>query len=758
MRISRLKDKMVNIFRYPEYYPAWDPHNKLLFLPNTEEKWDIELSDKTTLLVRSGIYRCNFASPIRVRTFGKVEWGSFFSGINAANYNNTDITLELPEPLDQIAYVDTVIPSKHFIVGEELILQFLPAEHGYYEVQFDNKTFSPKSLLENNCLRFKEELPAGNYKITVRWVPKLEEAKVRRWTDWSSALSLTYHSLKEQQKVRKIRIDEHRLSLMSDKDMNGVVTITDPRGFPPSCPENEPIKWFRTPCYDGAGILLNEQEDYYRDPLSYYTECIQRLKEKGVVFKTWHDMLDGNYGGAKYEVLVQYDMDGGPRSMERIFSTLERMDVRANIMIHRECHDWYAYTIEDLNLEYLQKAEKAGWTIGYHNNSIGNVQRTERAGDYGEDVLNAARERFREDVLHLRKWFTIRTFTHHGGNVLNKLTPVPEDLDIVCADRLNQPLWRTIQSSFSDGGFMVRPCTLRDKVNNLKSGLHFFRNHPVKYANYLPPFDIPPLDIRDAEKTGYAVNQELSDWIRGETEKQNLWLTLRSKYRMARRLTYASTDKPISEGFRPFAEIEPLVRKFHARRTEHFLREYPWIMGDPRVFWWRMLDSFAPKEGKLLNVGALPPDKRDETTSFVGPEVQVVEMDIDPKREPHILGDITNPPRELYGQFEGVLLMGLPYIHSPGKAVEACARLTRSGGIGLFGFSADTHPLRGGLWKPYTRPVWRRDIEPLQDIGLKGYLWSFDEKGLQDLFINWRNVRIEFFSHYWFAVCQRDAA
>jgi hypothetical protein len=738
--------------------PSWDPNKHLLFLPAITEAWDIQISDgvQTALLLRPGLYQCNFDAPTHARPTGNAKWMYQIAKKRLRLRKPTPI--DLPDPPDESPYVGLINPDSHYVVGEELTLQFLPARQGYFEVRIRglNCPQDCSVLVGENHYTRKEGLAAGSYVIRVRWVPNQGTDDPRRWSQWSRPLRLTYHPTDDEDTVWKLRVHEHRLSLMAERDVNGIVTVTDPWAIPPSCPKDEPVRWFHTPCYDGSTMLLNEDPDYYRDPFAYYLDCIDHLKRRGVVFRTWHDLLDGNIGKADTEVIIQFDMDAGPMSMRRICSEFERMEINANVMVHRTCHDWYNYSIDDLDLEYLKEAERRGWSVGYHNNSIGNVQRLNRLGDYGTEVLKAATERFGRDVLHLRRLFTVRTFTHHGGIVFNKLTPPPENLDIVCVDKaFNKPLWKSIRSSFSDGGFMSRPCTLREKIETLKPGLHFFRNHPVKYANYTPPFDIPPLDVSDAVKAGSEPTEQLREWITRELTRQDTWLKLRNEYRMGRRLSYAGTDKPISSGFAPFSELRERAERFRARRREGFLRQYPWLQGDPRVFWWRMLHAYCPKEGELLNVGAMPPDRRDETGDFIAPQMRVLEMDIDPNRKPHILCDVTEAPSELDNRFAGVLLMGLPYIHSPGKAVQACARLTRPGGVGMFGFASDTHPFRGGMWKPRTRPVWRRRCEPLDNIGLKGLLWSFDRDGLEDLFRAWDEVSVEFFSHYWFVFCRK---
>ncbi|MGH7888249.1 MAG: hypothetical protein ACREPG_10305 [Candidatus Binatia bacterium] len=643
--------------------------------------------------------------------------------------------------------------------GEDIEVRFLPAreqETGCYEIEVKGPgSFGCRFEHQRvaHWLR-KGDLAPGTYRIRVRWTPT--GGRKDRWTEWSTALVLTVHEKAKAAEVERLKVAEHRLSLMLERDVHGVATITDPWMLPPGCPDGETVRWFRTPCYDGSGILVNEEADYYRDPYSYYLECIEVLRDRNARFITWHDVIEGRSGVDDIEVILQFDLDAGPRSMARIYEALAGLDVRATVMVHREAHDWYEYRIEDVCLNTLVEAEHSGWAIGYHNNALGNAQRIARIGDHGPEVTFEASKRFRMDVETLRAWFDIRTFTHHGGVVVNKRTEVPSNLALTCVDRpFNPGLWKPVHGSFSDGGFLSRPMTLRERVRSLRRGLYFFRNHPVKYANYRAPFDVPPLVPDDAVRAGADVTEELHRRIEQAIDKQALWLQLRDEYRLKRRLSYASIDKPISRRFKPFEDIAKTVETFRTRRRGSFLRQYPWVLGDPRVFWWRMLHTYSPSRGDILNVGALPLDQRNENTAFLSTGVNVFEMDVDGRRSPHILCDVGDAPEEWNSRFASVLLLGLPYFPAPSRAAAACLRLTADGGIGLFGFAADTHPLRGALWRPADRPLWRPDDEPLRDAALRSRLWSFDREGLNKLFVGWEHVAVEFFSHYWFVVAQK---
>ncbi len=653
------------------------------------------------------------------------------------------------------AYVRLLTPDHHYFEDEPITILLYPPSADEFDLRVTaaNGEEVLRERLTRNQLELKSGLPIGQYQIRSRWRSGVEQLD-REWSDWSKRRPLEVHSAQDADRVQQLRQWEHRLSLIVDRDVYGIPFMTDPLAFPPSYPVGEQTRWFRSPVYEGSPTLLNGSTGFYRDPQAYLVQCMAALVDRGVAFLTWHDLLEGNLGKRETSVILQFDMDGGRHSMNRLLDAMLEMDLRASIMIHRECHDWYEYDIQDVDLEKLKQAQDAGWCIGYHNNALGNSQRLDRLGDYGSQIMMEASRRFQEDVKRLNEMFDIRTYTNHGGNVLNRRLDPPAETDVVCVDRTNTELWHPIRSMFSDGGFAARPGPLHERVELAKPGVHFFRIHPVKYANFSEPWDFPPLVLEDAVARGIEPTPQLKAWIATEIQKQEAWLQHRETYRLGKRVSRASPDKPLSRRFAPLSQVQAIDRHYR-KRQQFFVREYPAIDGDPRVFWWRLLHAFGPKEGDVLNVGALPPARRAETTDFLSQAVRVLEMDIDADREPHILGDVTEPPAQQHSKFSGVLLFGLGCIHSPSKAVEACYKLASNGGVGLFGFPDDSHPLRGAMWRPQDRFNWCREREPLHDIGLRRNLWSFERECLSELFGPWQEVTIENFCHYWFVVCRK---
>jgi len=531
-----------------------------------------------------------------------------------------------------------------------------------------------------------------------------------------------------------------------------------PEILPPAYIVNH-SKWFPTACYEGCSMLVNMDSDYYRDPLNYFLDRIDDLLKKGVCFRTWGDLINDPSAKKDFEVIIQLDIDGGMNSLGRLLPALLERGVKGSIMTHRRARCWYDFDIENYDINLLQIAESDGWEIGYHNNTLTYLMEDslDESLIYSESTLSKASKLFKEDVEILRKFFTIRTFTNHGGNLYNNRVKPLESSNIIPVDKpLNPELWSNIRSMFSDGAFTARPTNLKSHIENLVKGRHFLRIHPFKYANYSKPFDAPCLEKNKPKNKDLAIEINVDDELVDiELNKQKRWWNQRILLRGATRLSYASQNKPISSNFSDYKKIQHHVENFRGSRGESFLKQYSWSFGDPRVFWWRMLSSFIPEKSRILNIGALPPGQKHELTSFLPKNSQLTDMDIDSERKPDLLADITKPPADLYGQFDVVLLFGLPYVSSPGVAVDNCYKFLKPNGIALFGFAADTHPFRGGRWQPLKRPTWARTKEPLSNIGLKGKLWSFNEDELPSLFQDWRQWKYEFMMHYWFAVGEK---
>ncbi|MEM6702614.1 MAG: hypothetical protein AAF690_07915 [Acidobacteriota bacterium] len=623
-------------------------------------------------------------------------------------------------------------PDAEMVVGETWRVCLYPPAASVFDLRVRQRGRGEllRRAVEDTRFDWGEELEPGQYLLDARWS---EDGDA--WSQWSLPLTVRVHRVATAE-VERLRRQSHLLSLQIERDLLGVVTATDPQGTPANG-LGEGAEWFPTHVFEGATSVFNETASYYASPLDYYLEALRSLIRRGARFVTWHDLLDEKAERLDAEdlsVLLQLDVDAGLESVARLVPPMIGLGVRASLMVHAEAAPWYEYSLAEQPLDTYRLAQSQGWTVGYHCNALGRARYELGSRADAVETLSRAQQLFGDDVRSLRaSGLDVRTTTAHGGNVLNLNVPIPAGADVVSVDRSNEALWSSIRSMFSDGGFVSRPGPFAETMEGLTPGLHFVRNHPFKYGNYRAPHDLPPASEADPECA----------------RRQSAWLEERRSERLQWRLGRGHESKPLSSGFRPFSEVRERVEALRAQRRPFFLREYPHALGDPRVFWWRLLECSVAAPARAVNVGALPPAMRVEHEAFLA-GVEVLELDLDPLREPHVLADAAEPPDELLGSFDVALLFGLPYFSDPGAALDGCRRLCRSEGLGLFGFPDDTHPMRGGLWNPETRPVWRAGSEPIEDPGLRGRLWSFDDRSLDDLFADWRDVEIENLSHYWF--------
>ncbi len=568
----------------------------------------------------------------------------------------------------------------------------------------------------------------------------------------SNILTLTLHPADlDPLQLSHFRSLDHQLSTMVDISTGGVMTLTAPLASPPACPRQpSQRKWRPTACYEGATTLVNELPAYYENPLAYYTRCLDLLLEKNTRFLTWHDILDHHpaspHDSGRPGVLIQFDVDAGPRSLQRIAPLLLARNIRATVMVHHQARHWYEYDLSPRDIAFYQHLEQHGWTVGYHNNTLTTLVGASPMPAYSPELLSRAWDLFHQETAELARHFDLRTFTHHGGNVLNLAMGAGADTGaasgLVCVDKAFSPhLWSAIATMWSDGGFQSRPLPLLEKCNTIDNRLHFIRNHPLKYGNFPSGIDIPVIEPATG---GQPTPAELA--------RQTTWFSLRHVARDGFPLSNDSPDKPISSRFGEESVALEKINLLRADRGKSFSTDYPWPLGDPRVFWWRFLDACAPRTGTALNVGALPPAQRREHEVWLSPDLKVIEVDTDPARQPDILGDIVTLAPSHDGQYDAVFLFGLPYFGDPKSAVHRTYKLLKPGGIALIGFCADTHPKRGGVWLPETRPVWRDGMICAETMTLKTKLWSFSPDSFQELLrdIPCAACELESANHYWF--------
>lgn len=561
--------------------------------------------------------------------------------------------------------------------------------------------------------------------------------------------------------VQRDRICEHKQDCAVGSNARGVLTLTNPWITPGNFHPEHGDKWFPTEVYEGATSLYNEVSRYYEDPEKYFIENIRVLKKKGFNFVTWHDVLNKPNDDLSSSVLIQFDIDAGARSFMQISKQLLCLGVRASVMVNWTANHWFSYEFKSDDIQSYQNLERAGWAVGYHNNTLTILSALDPDTAKNGWVIEEAKCAIRDHVEKLREHLNIKTVTHHGGNVENNKVPIPSELNIIPVDRyLNGELWKQVVSTFSDGSFTARPCPMSEWVTEQRAGngLVFMRCHPVKYGNYNDALDLAPLVSNGSLFPGYSeARKRLLSGEPRPLDRQTVWLNLRDKGRLGTKLYESSSSRPISANFFESERLSELIEKFRANRSANFLRQYPWPDGDPRVLWWKITSTFCPT-GQILNVGAMPPGQKDQNTAFIPGDAILTELDIDPKRHPDILADFCDPDFSVSGEYDAILLNGLPYFSDPSVAVSNALKLTRAGGKLIIGAAGASQPERGGFFRPKDRPIWREGnkIEQGVSLSLDTLLWSFDQTSICHLMKNWKGSYIaESISHYWFVVADK---
>ncbi|PLX66978.1 MAG: hypothetical protein C0603_09930 [Denitrovibrio sp.] len=603
----------------------------------------------------------------------------------------------------------------------------LPLSGCRFDIKLSKKVvgYEYDQSLSENKLTLPAGLPKGKYFVRVRF--QLDEETT--WSAWSPPLWFTIHP--DDKDISDLKRFDHHLSMILEKGIGEGVTLIDPGSYPPNSQNQIAMKWFPTHVYEGVTPLVNLEQDYYIDPLEYYFVCIRKLIDKGARFITWDDILDEDFSKGELDILLQFDVDGGPKSMKRVYEGLAHMGVSATIMLHYKGHYWYQYKLEDMGIDWLKKAEDNGWCMGYHNNSLSQIVGDSQNHDLDDETLDAAKEQFTRDVKELRKYFNIKTFTHHGGNVYNLKVEPDESLSIVGVDKNITPdLWIDIKTMFSDGGFATRPTTLAEYIDNLQVGTHFIRNHPFKYGNYISPVDAPPrIDCERKNISISDIDKELG-FSQRECEKEYAWLTQRQIIRFPRRMKYLRLEKAISNSF---------------KKTNHSYESnvrFPVPDGNPEIFWSRMLESYMPDAGKIFDYQKYHAGEPNcildrKEVSPLGIEDYTVHLFSVPKKRDQ---------KSMAGRFTGVA-GGLLSCSNPSDFIDFCYDIISVGSLGCFCFIGDTHLSYGAEW---SRDVEKWTIE--RENARAGQKWSFNPVNLGELFIKWEEIKIEIVNHYCFVI------
>ena len=182
-------------------------------------------------------------------------------------------------------------------------------------------------------------------------------------------------------------------------------------------------------------------------PLRWYEAFLQAIVKRGIVVITYADIFShsddwdhASHFQREYDhwqrrvrdpkktyLLIQHDVDNHPFVTERMLAMEMIYGIRSNVFIFKDRWSAARKIVKyPVNHEFLRRAEREGFVIGYHSNAL-------QIADFDFD---RAQERFRADVAALREHYDIRFMVPHGGigqevdgrTVHNCDLPIPPDL------------------------------------------------------------------------------------------------------------------------------------------------------------------------------------------------------------------------------------------------------------------------------------------------------------------------------------------
>jgi hypothetical protein len=288
-------------------------------------------------------------------------------------------------------------PGCQFLVGDPIDVSIYPHPDeknwvlSVYRVDHERTPELCRRHTVTNCLvRIDLEDP-GSYKLIVQPGTASPNAHGRspknsRYLEFS----VFPDDAAARRAVCRNRIAEHKMAVAFNESSAMVRTLHDPWVLPPNYVDPQHCKWYPLHVFEGLASLYNETEEYYVDPFAYFLTCIARLSKRGFRFVTWHELLDAQVSDRSRAILLQFDLDAGARSMVRLAQELLAAGVTANLMIHRRARHWYVYDLEELDIEYFQSLEHAGWCFGYHHNALSNLIGFAYAGAPASEMVSRA--------------------------------------------------------------------------------------------------------------------------------------------------------------------------------------------------------------------------------------------------------------------------------------------------------------------------------------------------------------------------------
>ena len=187
---------------------------------------------------------------------------------------------------------------------------------------------------------------------------------------------------------------------------------------------------------------------YYVDRLNYLRGLIENLKPY-VSFITFHQYKNEEFDPASANFILDHHIDYYPLELNRLLLLEKELGVISSSYLYAEYDNRESelqttnWTIDDLDIEFLQGFERQGFEFGYHVNALTLAKlrsgMAHNAKIENLDVVSTSKEIFNSNIRTLRKHFSITTAIPHGAGGGNakinydygsyNLTPVYNSLE-----------------------------------------------------------------------------------------------------------------------------------------------------------------------------------------------------------------------------------------------------------------------------------------------------------------------------------------
>lgn len=277
--------------------------------------------------------------------------------------------------------------------------------------------------------------------------------------------------------------------------------------------------------------------EYYPDSWSYFKDFIDILKRRGAAFITMSEAFQGTYDDRQINVILDHHIDFYPAETEAMCRWELENGVVSSVYLFNYSPYWdrgqpQPWTLEDLDIPFYQKLERAGFEIGYHSNAVGqarllsNSEQPYYTREIPESILAKAKAIFEYDIKCLREHFDVRTFIPHGGGEGNtQLLDLPDSCSNLIwayngrreAD-VQAPKWRNFSDSntFYPQRMNGGRATYITAIDNLhvfahlaEPGLNHVLLHCGRYAGGMPYSELyqgpTPLLSEAYEDTPYVL-------------------------------------------------------------------------------------------------------------------------------------------------------------------------------------------------------------------------------------------------------------